>query len=145
MEEVPELDAEGGVGAVALEEGGEAFGTAAALGVGGAPEGRHRGEGIAEGGSEGAGATGVAQRLADATEQGGAARLEGGPGGRAVLVVESAELIEQGRIGVRRDVSAGVRLGGCPGGGPRVGAWVGAAAGPRGLAAGPMGCRVRAP
>ena len=38
--------------------------------------------------------SGARNRLADAAEQGGAAWLVGGPGGRAVLVVESAELIE---------------------------------------------------
>lgn len=114
VEEMPELDAEGGVGAVGLEEGGEALRAAAALGVGGAPEGRHRREGRAEGSGEGVRATGMAQGLADASEQGGAARLVGGPGGRAVLVVEAAELVEQGPIGCWG--------GGVPGGCPTAGA-----------------------
>ena len=85
---MPVLHPKRGAGAIRLEQGGEAFGAAAPLRVGVAPEWWHGLQGIEEGLLQALGIAGMAQGLTDAAEQGGAARLVGGPGGGPVLVVE---------------------------------------------------------
>jgi hypothetical protein len=104
-EDMPELHPQAGAAPVGAEQGRHALRTAAALGVGGPPEGRHRPQRRRQGCGEGIGATGLAQRLPQLGAQAVAAGLVGRPAGGSVLVVEPGEALQQ--------IGAGVGLGSC--------------------------------
>jgi hypothetical protein len=98
-EQVPELHPQASAAAIGGEQHRHALGAAAALGVGVAPEGRHGVEGGDESGGEGIRATGLLERLTHLGPQAVATGVVGGPGGRAVLVVEIRQVAQQLRLG----------------------------------------------
>ena len=110
---MPELDAEASPLAIGAEQGGDAIATAAAVGVGVTPEGRHGAQGPAEDGPEGLGTTGMADGAGQTTGQAAAAGRIGGPAGRPVAVV----LLHEDRQQVGLWAGRGVAVGGDGSGG----------------------------
>lgn len=94
-EEMPELHPQASAAPVGAEQDRHALRTAAALGVGGPPKGRHRLQRRRQGVGEGIGTAGLAQGLAQLGAQAVAPRLVRRPGGGPVLVVEPGQALKQ--------------------------------------------------
>jgi hypothetical protein len=94
-EEMPELHPQPGAASVGAEQNRHALGTAAALGVGGPPEGRHRLQRRRQGVGEDIGTAGLAQGLPQLGAQAVAPRLVRRPGGGPVLVVEPGQALQE--------------------------------------------------
>ena len=103
---MPELDAEADTLAGGAEEGGDAFTTAAALGVGITPEGRHGLEGTVKELPEGFSTTGVVDGPLETRDEAGGTGGVSRPGGRTVAVVVLDEGGEEGTGAGRAGVGA---------------------------------------